>query len=121
MSAEPSAPAWHGELVCATAAAHATVVRLLQHFLDSEDTELHIGENAIEELPPSYFAPAEVRARLKVFDCYYNNLTSLPAELGQLAALERFNCSYNALTSLPASLGQLSALKEFDCDHNRLT
>jgi len=122
MAAEPSAPApaWHGELVCATAADHAEVVRLLQAFLDSDTTELGIDGKHIEELPASYFTLAEVRARLVVFACNHNRLTTLPAGLGQLSALVQFWCHNNRLAFLPAELGHLSKLIEFNCNHNNL-
>ena len=41
-------------------------------------------------------------------------LTSLPAEIGQLRSLERLDLNANYLTSLPAEIGQLRSLKELD-------
>ena len=41
----------------------------------------------------------------------YNQLTSLPAEIGQLTSLKRLNLSGNQLTSVPAEIGQLTALR----------
>jgi len=110
MAAPATVPAWHGELKCATVAAHAEAVCILQQFLDSDGTELNINGRKVTALPPGYFALAAVRARLVVFRCPNNALTAIPASLGKLTALERFYCNHNALTSLPADLGQLTAL-----------
>ena len=40
-----------------------------------------------------------------------NQLTSLPAEIGQLTSLEELDLGENQLTSLPAEIGQLTALE----------
>ena len=50
-----------------------------------------------------------------------NKLTSLPAEIGQLTALEWLNLRYNQLTSLPAEIGQLTSLTELWLSLNQLT
>ena len=39
-----------------------------------------------------------------------NQLTSLPAEIGQLTSLTWLHLSDNQLTSLPAEIGQLTSL-----------
>jgi hypothetical protein len=41
---------------------------------------------------------------LRVLDLFNNNLTSLPAEIGQLASLKRFYFSNKKLMSVPASI-----------------
>ena len=43
-----------------------------------------------------------------------NQLTSLPAEIGQLTSLTELYLSDNQLTSVPAEIGQLTSLKELD-------
>jgi leucine-rich repeat protein SHOC2 len=43
-----------------------------------------------------------------------NQLTSLPAEIGQLTSLTRLYLDGNQLTSLPAEIGQLTSLTELD-------
>ena len=42
----------------------------------------------------------------------HNQLTSVPAEIGQLTSLKRLGLSGNQLTSLPAEIGQLASLTE---------
>ena len=50
-----------------------------------------------------------------------NQLTSLPAEIGQLASLESLTLDHNQLTSLPAEIGQLASLKHLYLGDNQLT
>ena len=40
-----------------------------------------------------------------------NQLTSVPAEIGQLTSLERLYLNGNQLTSVPAEIGQLTSLE----------
>lgn len=48
------------------------------------------------------------------------NLTSLPAAVGHLSALEELSTANNALTSLPPAIGRLAALKTLGIYANRL-
>ena len=66
--------------------------------------------------------PAESRAAecAKGVGPQRNQLTSLPAEIGQLTSL-RVVTSRNQLTSVPAEIGQLTSLKELDLGDNQLT
>jgi Leucine-rich repeat (LRR) protein len=50
-----------------------------------------------------------------------NQLTSVPAELGDLNALEVLRLEFNKLTSVPASLGALTALTRLDLSGKQLT
>ena len=43
-----------------------------------------------------------------------NELTSVPAELGNLLALEMLDVSENDLTTLPAEIGDLELLEQLD-------
>ena len=49
--------------------------------------------------------------RLRRLDLSGNQLTSVPAEIGQLTSLEELGLGGNQLTSLPAEIGQLTALE----------
>ena len=40
-----------------------------------------------------------------------NQLTSVPAEIGQLTSLTELDLDYNQLTSVPAEIGQLTSLE----------
>jgi Leucine-rich repeat (LRR) protein len=51
----------------------------------------------------------------------YNQLTSIPNEIGQLSSLEHLYLNNNQLTSIPNEIGQLRSLKGLDLDHNQLT
>ena len=50
-----------------------------------------------------------------------NQLTSLPAEIGQLTSLEELFLQRNQLTSLPAEIGQLTSLTRLNLYDNQLT
>ena len=50
-----------------------------------------------------------------------NQLTSVPAEIGQLTSLTELDLHDNQLTSLPAEIGQLTSLTELDLNGNQLT
>jgi len=50
-----------------------------------------------------------------------NQLTSLPATIGQLTSLKRLHLAGNQLTSLPAEVRQLTQLQELSLSYNQLT
>ena len=54
-------------------------------------------------------------------DLYGNQLTSVPAEIGQLTSLEELYLGGNQLTSVPAEIGQLTSLEKLRFDANQLT
>ena len=52
---------------------------------------------------------------------YENQLTSVPAEIGQLTSLGVLTLKNNQLTSLPAEIGQLTSLGVLTLNNNQLT
>ena len=50
-----------------------------------------------------------------------NQLTSLPAEIGQLTSLRELHVGNNRLTSVPAEILQLTSLQELHLGGNQLT
>ena len=50
-----------------------------------------------------------------------NQLTSVPAEIGQLTSLELLGLGGNQLTSVPAEIGQLTSLEYLWLSGNKLT
>ena len=51
----------------------------------------------------------------------YNQLTSVPAEIGQLTSLRELYLDYNQLPSVPAEVGQLTSLTGLGLECYRLT
>ena len=66
---------------------------------------------------------AEVRLMpLTDLDVSYNNMTGMPAEIGQLNKLVTLNYSYNKITGLPNELANLkNNLKTFNLTGNPLS
>jgi len=55
------------------------------------------------------------------FDCFNNQLTSFPDNIGQMKIGGSFYCFNNQLTSLPDSIGQMKIGGSFYCFNNQLT
>ncbi|MBE9041330.1 leucine-rich repeat domain-containing protein, partial [Oscillatoriales cyanobacterium LEGE 11467] len=55
-----------------------------------------------------------------VLDLSYNQLSSLPSEIGQLQNLSSLDLSNNQLSSLPFEIGQLQNLSSLDLRYNQL-
>ena len=66
--------------------------------------------------------PAEIGQLVSLveLDLGGNQLTSLPSEIGQLTSLTQLNLYNNQLTSLPAEIGQLTSLTELHLEDNQL-
>lgn len=84
-------------------------------FTRSALERLDLSNNRLSGAPQ-----AEIRhlQKLKYLDLSGNNLTGLPAELGQLKNLETLNVANNKLTGLPLELGNLTQLRVFDISGN---
>ncbi|XP_030062432.1 E3 ubiquitin-protein ligase LRSAM1 [Microcaecilia unicolor] len=57
---------------------------------------------------------------LKVLDLHDNQMTSLPADIGQLTSLQVLNIERNLLSSLPESIGNLIQLQTLNMKGNKL-
>lgn len=55
---------------------------------------------------------------LRILDASYNNMTGIPAEIGQLNLLEELNYSYNKIDTLPNEIFKLTQLKRLDLTGN---
>jgi Leucine-rich repeat (LRR) protein len=79
---------------------------------------LHVGANSLRSLPGALLERCTALRQLR---CDFNQLESLPAEIGACTALQELDCIYNKLSVLPAELGACVALQELRCRHNRLS
>ena len=61
------------------------------------------------------------RVRYKWLWLDVNQLTSVPAEIGQLTSLTNLYLNRNQLTSVPAEIGRLTSLTKLDLNDNQLT
>ena len=58
---------------------------------------------------------------LKTLWLFFNQLTSLPESIGNLSSLENFELSWSQITDIPESIGNLSSLKYLTLTSNPLT
>jgi Leucine-rich repeat (LRR) protein len=104
----------------------------------TENTILDLSERGLTAIPSDVFAKTTLERldlsnnqligapqsqiqkliKLKELNLSGNNLTGLPAELGQLKQLETLNVSNNELTGLPMEIGNLTQLRVFDISGN---
>ena len=56
-----------------------------------------------------------------ILNISHTNISSLPAEIGNLINLQELCLSYNQLSLLPAEIGNLINLKELLLNHNQLS
>ncbi|XP_015500373.1 E3 ubiquitin-protein ligase LRSAM1 isoform X2 [Parus major] len=83
------------------------------------DDTLDISRCELSEVPYGVFATCKVLQK-KVLDLHDNQLASLPADIGQLTALQVLNLEKNLLKSLPQSIGDLAQLQVLNVKGNKL-
>ncbi len=65
---------------------------------------------------------AEIRKMpLRTLDASNNNMTGVPAEIGQLSQLETLDYSNNKITALPNEISRLTRLKTLNLTGNPLS
>jgi CCR4-NOT transcription complex subunit 6 len=80
--------------------------------------ELDLGGQGLCALSPVLFKSSYIF--LKRLDLVYNNLTSLPPDIGYLKNLEHLDVSFNQLTELPEEIGMLTNLKHLLLFNNHI-
>ena len=78
---------------------------------------LYLGHNQLTSLP------AEIGnlKNLQKLHLWNNQLTSIPAEIGHLTNLRYLSLEFNQLTSIPAEIGNLINLQKLSLSYNQLT
>jgi len=89
---------------------------------------LELINNEISKLPPDigklsnlkelYLGPKNLSEKVFFSDGSYNNIETLPKEIGNLSKLSILNLHGNKIISLPRETGKLTNLKEFDLQEN---
>ena len=69
----------------------------------------------------THFPPVYKSNYLNLVDCSNNQISSLPADIGQCKHLEGIFCSHNMLSHIPKEIGTLVRLKELNFSNNCLT
>lgn len=137
--ATPAAAATSGAIIDLSGKGITEVSSSIYSKIDT--TTLLLSNNAIQTLPSqmgkmtnltvfkidhnhlngSLIGEVRLMSKLKTLDVSYNNMTGMPAEIGQLHSLETLNYTYNKVTGLPNELANLKDnLKEFDLTGNPL-
>ncbi|CAJ0968509.1 unnamed protein product [Ranitomeya imitator] len=80
---------------------------------------LILHSNFLSQLVPKSIQILDL-ATLKVLDLHDNQITSIPADIGQLKSLRVLNVERNVLRSLPDSIGNLIQLQTLNVKGNKL-
>jgi Leucine-rich repeat (LRR) protein len=93
----------------------------INEFLSTPDaTDLNLSDLNLSSLPSVFQLRKEFSTRLEELFLNGNELVALPAEIGQLRALQRLYIVDNQLVALPAEIGRLQALQCFYIAGNQL-
>lgn len=105
--------------ICLTALLLSRLQSIPSGITLSTITSLELRCNSLSTLPPILFEKALIN--LKRLDVSFNQLLTLPAEIGKLLSLEELLLSRNSLTALPDELGGCTSLEHLDLFSNKLT
>ncbi|MEQ9001383.1 MAG: COR domain-containing protein [Coleofasciculus sp. B1-GNL1-01] len=92
------------------------LLQLIEQAAREEWTELDLSDNNIQELP----AEIGQLTALQSFDLSDNNIQKLPPQIGQLTALQSLQLWDNKIQKLPAEIGQLTSLQSLNLRGNKL-
>ncbi len=91
--------------------------QLINQAVKRKDIWLDLSDKQLTTLP----AEIGQLVNLRALYLNHNQLTTLPPEIGQLASLIRLTLTHNQLTHLPAQIGNLANLTHLDLSNNQLT
>jgi leucine-rich repeat protein SHOC2 len=109
-------------------------------YKQADATQLILSNNSLSSLPSQMGAMdklqvlkldhnvlqgsliAEIRKMpLITLDVSYNNMTGVPAEIGQISTLQTLNYSYNKITAFPNEIANIKQLKTLTITGNPLS
>ncbi|MCT7967665.1 leucine-rich repeat domain-containing protein [Laspinema sp. D1] len=93
------------------------LLRIIQQAAEDEVTSLNLFWNDLTKLPPEIGQ----LSHLTELNLMGNQLSELPSQIWQLSHLRWLDLSHNQLSELPSQIGQLSHLTELDLSYNRLS
>ena len=82
-----------------------------------EDEDIYLSYNQLSTLPPEIGQLASLRS----LHLHCNQLSTLPSEIGQLASLQSLYLHCNQLSTLPPEIGQLASLRSLNLSSNQLS
>jgi internalin A len=62
----------------------------------------------------------EYSSKIALLDISYNQIHSLPIQIGELSLMREFKASFNKLTSIPVEIGKLKRLRKLFLNGNQL-
>lgn len=82
--------------------------------------ELRYSTTSSKAIPEEFYKNEELQNVARLLDAPNNRFRKLPAEIGQLSALETINVHNNSISKLPASVGRIPVLRSLDISSNTL-
>jgi Leucine-rich repeat (LRR) protein len=94
--------------------------KIMKFFFNKDEEALVLMNLNLTTLPPIFNIPSFV-AKLKSLYLFFNELTTLPAEIRELRNLEHLVVTKNVLTIISPEIGHLVRLKGLALPNNKLT
>ena len=87
-------------------------------FTIDQEGRLDLRYRGWSEIDSTVFSMVQ---QIEILDVSFNQMETLPDEIGLLKKMTIFNCACNALTQIPSSIGRLRKLKELKLNGNKVS